>query len=50
MVCTGHWKFRPVLPLFRVHPLASNPAGLYLVDARLNAARFKRLELPIWMK
>jgi hypothetical protein len=32
----------------RVHPLASDPR--YPEDARLNAARSTRLEMPIWMK
>jgi hypothetical protein len=35
--------------MFRVHPLASDPR-LFPEDARLNAARLKRLEMPIWMK
>jgi hypothetical protein len=25
MVLTRHWKSSPVLPMFRVHPLASDP-------------------------
>ncbi len=45
MVCTRHWKSLPVLPMFRAYPLASDPG--FRGDARLNAARLTRLEMPI---
>jgi hypothetical protein len=48
MACTEHWKSPHVLPMFRTHPLASDPR--LPEDARLNAARSTRLGMPIWMK
>jgi hypothetical protein len=48
MACKEHWKSFPVLPMFRTHPLASDPGCSG--DARPNATRSTRLELPIWMK
>jgi hypothetical protein len=27
MACTGHWKSFTVLPMFRTHPMASDPGN-----------------------
>jgi hypothetical protein len=48
MIRKRHWKSWRVLPMFRTHPLAFDPG--VSGDARLNAARSTRLEMPIWMK
>jgi hypothetical protein len=48
MACKEHWKSARVLPMFRAHPLASDLR--FSGDARPNAARLTRLELPAWMK
>jgi hypothetical protein len=48
MIRKRHWKYRCVLPMFRAHPLAFDPG--VSGDARPNAARATRLEMPLWMK
>jgi len=47
MACREHWKSLPVLPMFRTHPLASDPQVRRCAPERSAATR---LEMPIWMK
>src|SRR3981189_3338218 len=44
MACREHWKSCRVLPMFRAHPLATDPG--IPGDARPNAARSARQEMP----